>query len=535
VVFDAFHIAYGEGGQVPRKGDCAWLTAVFDGYGGGLETDGEWAAGGPLVVRLEKWNTVVVSWIRGLSVRGNAYEAWGVIGAIDADISRWVQCWSLLRAEPSDENLDTLARELNGATVAAHYPKVTPQLGPALTKTYEASRAVDDRFLIPLAAAEEIDLLGWLWLLGPVMPSDASVGPPKRRPLNTTYQALIDGEKSNLTSAPIIESVLKHLQRNDVQAALGEVQELRSLDRVTRLRVLRGSKISTPTPRSNELSRNANPAFNAPVPIVNRGFSSDRGTQVTAIAADRTAGQSSDASANDTRLPKDSSSGHGWRRWFTVPRQRPSRPRIVVGIRRRLDLIAAGVVAILALQLWSAFRGVEDGIDTSRYVPISEGGSGGRTASNPTGANRAGAGDSPQAARREDMGVGRESQCQLDTIPAQQRLIDGFFTRLNAPSVKSNGRVKVNSTFLSILPAVAEGPLWTTTDRNHLAIAAGQLYVATESACRDVQSIEIDGKTGPRTKAALAECAQTAGVAINEDDVALKWLCSWVGQSRLGR
>jgi hypothetical protein len=191
--FEPFHIVYrtDRGGQIAEFGGDEWLLAALDSYGSGLMTEGNLALGGPLFIKLRKRELCVIAWLRGLTVRTNAYEAWGVVGSSEADATVWVSYWRSLASEPNLDRLKQMASGLNNRVVGSERPEVPRNLSQELARVYLEHSSGTNTFLTCVRDPDDIALLPWLWLLGPIPSNEATIGPPRQSPLSLTYQGEI--------------------------------------------------------------------------------------------------------------------------------------------------------------------------------------------------------------------------------------------------------------------------------------------------------------------------------------------------------
>jgi hypothetical protein len=239
---ETFHARYAQG-QWFDWGEQPNLMKHLEGLGGGLPTDPPWQHGGPLLVGFGERQ--VLAWMRGIPFeeagRMNAWEAWGVTGPVGSFIS-WPAFWEELRAEPDRSRLESMARALAAPRQSDRLPPVPANLKETLESIYLS----DKLQAIAMRTPDDLPLLAWAFLLGPVAWDAATVGPPRRIPLVSreplTYQGqIVDGRTAterarNQWSSPLLASIVDAAEEGELNAAFDQVSELRRLSPADRRR-----------------------------------------------------------------------------------------------------------------------------------------------------------------------------------------------------------------------------------------------------------------------------------------------------------
>jgi hypothetical protein len=179
-----FHFQYAAGGvgMTSILGDRNYV-APLELIGSGLPTDGPWAEGGPLVWKPAGASHRLVGWMRGVHsreiARAGAWEAWGILVPEKIDINHWPWYWNRLKSGPT--GIHELVRDFDQRKMdTGGHPRMTEQVTAVLTGLYLTdSESPSATYSVPIPSPEDTGLLAWVWLLGPLNPSVATVGPPR--------------------------------------------------------------------------------------------------------------------------------------------------------------------------------------------------------------------------------------------------------------------------------------------------------------------------------------------------------------------
>ncbi|MEO8380740.1 MAG: hypothetical protein ABI779_13840 [Acidobacteriota bacterium] len=236
--YEPFLIDYGPGGMVPSIGGDPALVNELENLGTGMDTDGEWALGGPVVWRRPNSGRRIVGWIRGVPSselgRAGAWRAWGVQAGPDDDIQHWPWAWELLRSEPSSTTLRELAAALATPKVKSTLPPFGSDFAGLLSEAHRVRASESGQtFSIPLESKSELAALAWFWLLGPDDPQQATLGPPRREAAAVSPRLTYAGQLGTtrpwgLRPSPFFQDAVLPLvhERKDLQA-VRQVQLLR--------------------------------------------------------------------------------------------------------------------------------------------------------------------------------------------------------------------------------------------------------------------------------------------------------------------
>lgn len=235
---ESFFIDYGTDGMYPRYGGDAGLVREMEILGIGMEVDGEWAFGGPVVWKRPN-GARVIGWIRGVAKhelgRAGACRAWGVQSYDDDKIFNWPWQWEMLKSEPSLKGLEELVSALRSPRTPS-LPKLNDGFEGLLSEAYRRrARGENGQTLyIPLQSNLELSDLAWFWLLGPENLQSATLGPPRRDkaavapPL--TYAGQIGTWRPNVAVSDYIKNRLVHpARRRSYQDALQAADAIRQM------------------------------------------------------------------------------------------------------------------------------------------------------------------------------------------------------------------------------------------------------------------------------------------------------------------
>jgi len=230
-----FYVTYQhDRGQTPLRGVDNGAVQDLEGLGSGLDTSGAWAGGGPFVWIRNATNHRLVGWVRALPRhqvgRSGTWEAWGVQTAMETDCSGFPWNWRLLQEGPN--SLDSFS----AALASPKRRRITDdipisKLVAILSNFYSRGRR-SDPMTIPIDDPEDLPLLPWIWLLGPVQPQSATLSPPRKNlpamspPL--TYVTLIDADFDfRQATSPYLQAAVQELITGSADEALRKIQTLR--------------------------------------------------------------------------------------------------------------------------------------------------------------------------------------------------------------------------------------------------------------------------------------------------------------------
>jgi hypothetical protein len=244
-----FHYRYVRGIEAILGGDSS-LGSELEPFGGPIEPHAPWSSGGPFVWRRQNNKTTLIGWARAVAPeeagRSGAWEAWGVDVDDPSVVNRWPFAWEELRQSPTPDSLKRLVSRLSSDPLGG-LPRLRGTEGAALTRAYLAH--VDDNgesIAVPLESADDVGLLPWLWLLGPVAPAQATLttprsGAPTLHP-RPTYAPRIDLDPPHdAFVSPAVQDILSHAASRRWNKAIDAAQELRRLPAAKQLTILRGS------------------------------------------------------------------------------------------------------------------------------------------------------------------------------------------------------------------------------------------------------------------------------------------------------
>jgi hypothetical protein len=484
MAFRTFHIDYdaSRGGQV---GDDDSLIGALDAYGAGLERSGE-LTGGPLLIRLRSSDDLVVGWIRSKGEREGTYEAWGVTGPQTEDVSTWVSYWPMFKEYRCDD-LKAVASGMTQRKTGNIYPAVPDNLASELTRIAAAYDRGERTFVTAVNSAVDLELLPWLWLLGPVESCTATVGPPRQSPLSLTYQ----GQVGAVPICPEPErwalEIVNYLHADEVESGMKQARSLRG-------KKLNPSQLAPALSSVKQESAAAKPAD---------------GKAAAAIVA---------AAANpgpDHPFTDETNVKPGWikkvwrRRGGGIEKQRRLSLRTELrGLRLRLNVALMLLGAILLINayphLWqTALSNQVPNVRVTQPQVLQPS-------------------SSPPPSRSDNSNIAETDTAycasSFGSLVDQRRLAEAFVKRLAARSAPAT------QNFTDFLKALREGQrLWTPAERRRVIGAAVQLYLNQECL---TSSIRIDGVLGETSKTALERCRQTKTVPVTSEEGALGWLCT---------
>lgn len=252
-----FHVTYERDlGQIALRGGVDHDAVLeLEGFGSGLDTSGPWAGGGPFVWIRTATNHRLVGWVRALPReevgRSGAWEAWGVQTTIETDCSAFAWCWQMLGEGPKS------LEAFSAALASSKRRRITDdipisKLVAILSNFYSRGRR-GDLMTIPIEEPEDLPLLPWIWLLGPVQPQNATLSPPRKNvpamapPL--TYVSIIDGDFDfRQATSPYLQAAVQELITGKADEALRMIQTVRQAPHDKRPRLLYSEDVQRPAP-----------------------------------------------------------------------------------------------------------------------------------------------------------------------------------------------------------------------------------------------------------------------------------------------
>lgn len=520
--WQGFYITYRDGlGQTLARGlpELSPLTGELEGYASGLDATGRYAAGGPLVLRLETGRRVV-SWLRALPAqtvgRPGAWEAWGVAGNVEDDPLYWPWYWTELWDGPP--SVTRLAERLNEGGRSTGLPE-PPLALPAVLLAFQQQK--EPPFVVMMREPTDLDLLPWVWLLGPLDPRAATLGPPRSRPHASrpfSYEAVwepeVEAYSSSLSAATRTAafSVQRIRSLQTSPAALDEILAQRAgQDVMTAAAPSAASGVSWapkaplqearqqegsmhPLGLGESLAQSAGHGAEAPPPYPKRGL------QPFYYSSEKHEGKPG-------RL----------RRFFSreapagafLPVKRPVVHAAPPVGRRWLIALAAllGTLVLLdAATLIGILRWQRPTPQTSR----------GGAANVPLSPSIRTIPPATTTAPEDRFGAVCSSEFTAST---EQRQLAAALV-----AAAKSGKLRIGRQLeeIAVVAAGPEAPLWQQSTRDRLLYAAMQIQLR-DRRCLAVQ--QITGVLGNQTRAALATCPAVSGLT---DIDHLRWLCKWL-------
>ncbi|MFL6260781.1 MAG: hypothetical protein ACJ76Y_13795 [Thermoanaerobaculia bacterium] len=409
-------------------------------------------------------------------------------------------------------------------------PPLPANLVSWLTKIhYEAAKNTEcQQFLLPIRTPEEIPLLPWVWLLGPIPPTHATLGPPRQIPTAITppltYEGKVSGEQITfgLEESTYLSDLVNKTLPQGLTFALSSINNLREQKPEIRMKWL-GSRATNSTLDINTGSPLPVQERSAPKPVV--------------ILPTPTKSQVGIAQSElDRGLAR-------FKRWFrsepeppTPPIQNESRPEKedahqtrqeatpsplptseFTDLRRRTDFIIAALILIMALQIWSYLMPSPPKGDAEPTT----------SATYPNSTNKP-AGSTEPAGKTNKV----EPPSNI-TIPlvagtaSPASLAEALLRRLSLQLQVSNNILNLLAKITkSGAPAESPQQQLSPSDKKRLANAAVQIYLI-ENQCVQPNTI-IDGEIGDTAEQGFIRCPDARTYLLNNQDQALSWLNRWL-------
>lgn len=517
-----FYITYRDGfGQTLDRSfpELSSLPGELEGYASGLDATGRYENGGPLVLKLETGRRVI-SWLRALPVqavgRAGAWEAWGVVGSAHDDPRYWPWYWTELCAGPG--SVTRLAERLAKGGKSNGLPE-PPLALPAILLAFQQQK--EPPFVVMLREQIDLNLLPWVWLLGPVDPLTATLGPPRSRPHASrpfSYEAVWEPEAEAYSSTFSAAARAAAFSAQRIQSLQANPD---ALDEILAQHAGKGvPTAATPSATSSGLWVPKTPLQQARQQDVSM-HSPDLGE-----LHNETAGHSTGATPPDPkRGPQsyyysaeedgDQQTPGRWRRFFSrkvpkgvdLPAKRPV-VRAAPPLDRRWLIAFAALLGSLVLlnvaTLVEVQRGQRPMTQTSQFDP----------AKVPPPPKRP-IPPSPTAPKDK---LGSVCSSEFTTTTEQRDLATALV------AAARSGKLKISESLekIAVATTAPEAPPWQQSTRDRLVNAAIQVRLL-DSKCLTVQ--QIDGFPGRRTSAALARCPD---VSSRTEMDHLRWLCRWL-------
>jgi hypothetical protein len=486
VSWSEFHVAYREGvGMTLVRGrrELSWLSGEIEGYASGLATTGQYADGGPLVLQVANGRRIV-GWLRGLAVeevgRHGVWEAWGVVGEAADDPWYWPRYWKELQAAREAAAAKRLVDGMNegGSTDG---PPDPPLALTGILRAFELE--TQQPYVLVLSEPGDLALLPWVWLLGPVDPRQATIGPPRPQPHAArpfSYEAVwVDevaayggGVGPAARSLPSLARLIRTAQDHPSGLAQALHQHYRRAD---------GGPPNARKPAAVAAVSAAAPAVHP----IGDGKGKDG----------KKDGKEKDGKG------KAGGEGRPAAPRFSVARDRAESPQrlwtiAIVSMLGASLLLSVAVLALL-LDLWS------------RRPP---------PAATPATDTVSAAVHQPEPSPTPTTAVAADTCSGEFELPDSQRQLARDLLTARSQRLRLSPRLAEVASRV----AAAAQPTWSESDRSRFVVASQQLQLQ-EARCLEPGS--IDGLSGDATNLALQRCGV---VADRSESNHLRWLCQWL-------